>query len=81
MTDYFFLSLPSALCDCDAGFSGDDCSIDESKPPVLDSIENVGVCDTLVRNCTQVTLYGANFADKDTLTCHLEEARVTIRGI
>ena len=68
----------AAICTCSSGFLGADCSINESQPPELHSSENTGLCDLRSRNCTDFKIYGSNFLDKTTLTCHLEEAMVTI---
>ena len=65
------------MCVCDPGRSGADCSTDDTKAPTLVSISNLGLCDLSSRNCTDVTLYGTNFVNKATLTCHLQGATVS----
>lgn len=57
-------------CDCDTGYTGDDCSVAETDPPELDSIEGGALIDISVGVVRQLVVYGADFVDSDKLTCH-----------
>lgn len=57
-------------CDCDAGFTGDDCSVAENDPPELQDIEGGGIIDISVGVPAHLVIYGADFVDSDKLTCH-----------
>lgn len=68
--DYNTVFLPLGACDCDAGYTGDDCSVAETDPPELDSIEGGALIDISVGVVRQLVVYGADFVDSDKLTCH-----------
>lgn len=67
---YNTVFLPLGACDCDAGYTGDDCSVAETDPPELDSIEGGALIDISVGVVRQLVVYGADFVDSDKLTCH-----------
>lgn len=62
--------FPLGACDCDTGYTGDDCSVAETDPPELDSIEGGALIDISVGVVRQLVVYGADFVDSDKLTCH-----------
>ena len=66
----------AAICTCDSGYAGGACSIDLSLPPNVTRVENSGLCPLEADTCETVTVYGENFVDTNTLTCHYELAEV-----
>lgn len=69
-SDYNTVFFPLGACDCDTGYTGDDCSVAETDPPELDSIEGGALIDISVGVVRQLVVYGADFVDSDKLTCH-----------
>ncbi|CAG5116409.1 unnamed protein product, partial [Candidula unifasciata] len=68
------------VCLCSAAHAGDDCSLDLSKPPEIISIQDGVFCDSQVKNCSSVIIYGAGFVNFDSLNCKLVEIRATMTG-
>lgn len=59
----------NATCICNAGYIGADCSIDETKPPVLTGIARSGICDIQQRPCASVIVFGHGIISSETLKC------------
>lgn len=67
------------VCQCDDGYSGIQCSIYKSTQPfVMKTLFNGTSCDTCgcdiqqTEDCSAAIIYGANFVDSSTLTCHYQ---------
>jgi hypothetical protein len=69
--------VPGA-CDCDTGYVGDDCSIAETDPPELDSVQGGALIDISVGVAKYLFVEGADFVDSDKLTCHYFLANVSL---
>lgn len=65
-----------AVCICDAGWTGVDCSISENDAPVVDTIEDGGFCDTLGGLCDKIEIIGNGFVDTENLICRMEKIEV-----
>ncbi|KAK7469526.1 hypothetical protein BaRGS_00036472, partial [Batillaria attramentaria] len=66
------------FCVCSTGFAGEDCSIDTSLPPLVYSIAGSSICDRrLSDDCCSLVIFGRNFIDNSTLTCHLQKLTVS----
>ncbi|XP_064595404.1 von Willebrand factor D and EGF domain-containing protein-like [Liolophura sinensis] len=59
-------------CQCEAGWIGDDCSIDINTPPEVLGLPKGGLCDFKTRKCDRTVVYGSKFAASDNLTCKFE---------
>lgn len=71
------------VCRCDDGWSGTQCDIHKStRPFVMETLFNGTSCDTCgcdtqqTEDCSTATIYGANFVDSSTLTCHYKFVKV-----
>lgn len=71
------------VCRCDDGWSGTRCDIHKStRPFVMETLFNGTSCDTCgcdtqqTEDCSTATIYGANFVDSSTLTCHYKFVKV-----
>ncbi|XP_071110645.1 LOW QUALITY PROTEIN: uncharacterized protein [Haliotis cracherodii] len=62
-------------CACAKDYGGDDCSVDLTAPPEIDSIEDDGHCDTSRGPCQAISVYGETFLDYQT-SCLVEAVRV-----
>ncbi len=71
-------TLVPASCHCDVGYTSADCSVPELVPPYLGRIPQYGLCDTRYMNCSRVIVYGNNFINSESLTCHFQECEVGI---
>lgn len=65
-------------CECQAGYSGADCSALTQEPPYSSEIRNRGLCDIRYMKCDRVIVYGENFINGPNLTCHLQRCQVII---
>ena len=72
------------VCQCNDGWSGTQCDIHKSeKPYVMEILFNGTSCDTcgcdtqVTEDCSTATIYGANFVESSTLTCHYKFVKVT----
>ncbi|XP_064595124.1 von Willebrand factor D and EGF domain-containing protein-like [Liolophura sinensis] len=63
-------------CQCEAGWIGDDCSIDMSRPPQVLGLPKKGLCDIRNRKCDRTLVYGKRFARSESLTCKFEQVYV-----
>lgn len=75
--------LVLGVCRCDDGWSGTQCDIHKStRPFVMETLFNGTSCDTCgcdtqqTEDCSTATIYGANFVDSSTLTCHYKYVKV-----
>lgn len=71
------------VCRCDDGWSGTQCDIHKStRPFVMETLFNGTSCDTCgcdtqqTEDCSTATIYGANFVDSSTLTCHYKFVKI-----
>lgn len=56
---------------------GEDCSVSETDPPELESIQGGALIDISVGVAKYLVVYGADFVDSDKLTCHYFLANVS----
>ncbi|CAC5392582.1 unnamed protein product [Mytilus coruscus] len=74
-------------CHCYTSFSGDDCSTDKNKPPLLEKAAFEGECDSSKKACRKFIIPGYDFF-RNSLACKFipfsvkkgENATVTIEG-
>ncbi|XP_056009128.1 von Willebrand factor D and EGF domain-containing protein-like isoform X2 [Ostrea edulis] len=52
-----------AMCSCNDGFIGSDCSVRESMPPTEFSLPSSGVCDTRQRLCQHTNIAGKFYSE------------------
>ncbi|CAC5358649.1 unnamed protein product [Mytilus coruscus] len=65
-------------CTCFSRYIGDDCSIDTQKAPAIEANDEDTLCDTAMRGCSYVNVYGENFNNRGSaFKCRLEEKQVT----
>ena len=64
------------VCTCDEGFAEADCSVNLHAPPVITGTARGGICDTGIRACRAIPVYGKNFLDSPNITC-----RVTVEQV
>ena len=62
---------------CEDAWLGIACDIPFTEPPVLVSIDGGDSCDKRLRPCDKIEIYGYNFADTPTLTCHIRSLQVS----
>ncbi|KAK3603682.1 hypothetical protein CHS0354_023279 [Potamilus streckersoni] len=62
-------------CICSVGFDGTDCSVDTTKPPVIDRINSRNPCDLQQGNCGLIYLSPSNFYQTPDSMCHLRELK------
>ena len=66
----------SGVCVCQEGFGGVACDIDLNSPPVLTNAP-IQICDLNNGVCPgEIVVYGVNFLNGDTLTCHFKQVQV-----
>ncbi|XP_064594818.1 uncharacterized protein LOC135461582 [Liolophura sinensis] len=56
-------------CQCEAGWIGDDCSIDGNTPPEVLGLPRGGLCDLKHRKCDRTVVYGSRFPSSENITC------------
>ncbi|KAK6180905.1 hypothetical protein SNE40_008870 [Patella caerulea] len=61
----------NGTCDCNDGYSGPDCSVDLSQPPLADSLEANGFCDHKDGSCEEIAVFGGPFVESDKFKCRL----------
>ena len=66
----------SGVCVCNAGYTGEDCRIDMSKPPVLSGVSDESICDVLKRPCTSISMFGDGFYSTEKMKCRFQNAKV-----
>ncbi|XP_041371051.1 uncharacterized protein LOC121384643 [Gigantopelta aegis] len=67
----------SGVCVCDDGYTGETCDVSASVPPqVIPVNPSGGACDVGSADCSQVALFGFDFVESSTLTCHYEYIQV-----
>lgn len=64
------------VCQCNHSYTGDDCSVNLDRPPVLFDTSKESLCDLTKRPCTSISLFGDGFYQSGTITCQLREAMV-----
>ncbi|VDI02845.1 Hypothetical predicted protein, partial [Mytilus galloprovincialis] len=65
------------LCLCNQSYTGEDCSVNLDKPPVLLDISEESLCDLTKRPCTSMSLFGEGFYQSQQITCRLNEATLS----
>ncbi|XP_050418301.2 von Willebrand factor D and EGF domain-containing protein [Patella vulgata] len=68
------------ICTCDDGFGSLDCSISLNTPPFLDHVTNDGYCDSLNSNCSEISAFGGDFVDTDSIRCKTRTYQLTEQG-
>ncbi|XP_055957189.1 von Willebrand factor D and EGF domain-containing protein-like [Patella vulgata] len=61
----------NGTCDCNDGYSGPDCSVDLTQPPLADSLEANGYCDRKDGSCEEIAIFGGPFVESDKFKCRL----------
>ncbi|XP_055957195.1 von Willebrand factor D and EGF domain-containing protein-like [Patella vulgata] len=61
----------NGICDCNDGYSGPDCSVDLTQPPLADSLEANGYCDRKDDSCEEIAVFGGPFVESDKFKCRL----------
>ncbi|XP_029649426.2 uncharacterized protein LOC115223143 [Octopus sinensis] len=64
------------VCQCKDGYTGSDCSIDKTEPPIVAA---PSACDK--DNCTNLNVVGSNFYNASEITCHYETVEITLDGL
>ncbi|OWF39670.1 von Willebrand factor D and EGF domain-containing protein-like [Mizuhopecten yessoensis] len=68
-------SCINGTCQCENGYSGNDCSMSGNAPPILSQETNVGLCDTSINVCSKYLVSGENFMPMQ-LTCRAQPFKV-----
>ena len=67
----------NSTCICYEGFTGDDCSVNKTMPPNVESLASNGLCDVQKRNdCHIVRVRGNGFLANDKLACLTTKLKV-----
>ena len=69
----------TGVCTCSSLYTGEDCAVKKMDPPTVSELANAGFCDLAPEgaDCSQLTVYGANFYPSPSLACFLQNAQVT----
>ena len=67
------------LCECDVGFSGVDCGVNDSAVPVIFRLPYDGMCDLQDWSCEATLVYGHDIFDTEKLTCRIQHVQVNDR--
>ncbi|XP_055959217.1 von Willebrand factor D and EGF domain-containing protein [Patella vulgata] len=59
------------ICTCEDGFGSLDCSMSLNIPPLLDHVTNDGYCDSINSNCLEISAFGGDFVDTDSIRCKI----------
>lgn len=79
LTALFHLVHDSGFCNCYSGFTGEDCRVNMTAPPVLATeMSNDSLCDTGSRACNYISVFGENFYISNDIKCRIENAEVNI---
>ena len=71
------LSLFAAgVCECGDGYSGEDCSVDLRRPPIITERQDLGLCDKDQKDCSVIVINGFNFLEDASLTCVFQSIQV-----
>ena len=67
----------NSTCSCDEDFTGDDCSVNKTMPPNIESLASNGLCDVQKRNdCHIVRVRGSGYLANDKLACLTTKVKV-----
>jgi len=75
----FFITIVG-VCECDEGYTEDDCSVNTRKPPDVFGISEESLCDVIKRPCSSVSLFGTGFYHSDSVMCQIIQAKVKKKG-
>jgi hypothetical protein len=70
----------NGTCECESGYSGDDCNLDLQSPIDLVVPVNDGLCDVRSTNCSVAQLQGTGFLPQIT-TCLVQPVTVNANGV
>ncbi|ESO88040.1 hypothetical protein LOTGIDRAFT_234808 [Lottia gigantea] len=70
----------NGVCNCDEGFAGVDCATDLNVVPQIATLEKGGKCNVMNGTCTQVSVFGGDFVDHDTLRCKVIKRELDVDG-
>jgi len=65
----------NAMCVCNDGFRGVDCSIDINTPPTITSLSNNAI-DITVNNIKEISVMGKNIYNSDKLACKINTGEI-----
>ena len=71
----FFITIVG-VCQCNEGYTEDDCSVNTRKPPDVFGISEESLCDVIKRPCSSVSLFGTGFYHSDSVMCQIVQAKV-----
>ena len=74
MNNFFITTV--GVCECDEGYTEDDCSVNIRKPPDVFGISEESLCDIIKRPCSSVSLFGTGFYHSDSVLCQIVQAKV-----
>ena len=74
MNDFFITIV--GVCQCDEGYTEDDCSVNTRNPPDVFGISEESLCDVIKRPCSSVSLFGTGFYHSDSVMCQIVQAKV-----
>ena len=75
-------SCVRGICNCNSGYTGYDCSMEEQGIPSVRLIQN-NPCNVGDSECKNILIHGENFIDGNDLTCHLTQSLdkiITVKG-
>ncbi|XP_052217770.1 von Willebrand factor D and EGF domain-containing protein-like [Dreissena polymorpha] len=65
-------------CICKKGHSGEDCSIDSTRPPEMKGIPDDGFCDLQERVCKKTSVFGNNLAFDNQVKCKIKPLEIHV---
>ena len=69
--------LVVGFCDCDAGYTGDDCRVNMKAPPdIVSEPSDTSLCSSTASSCKYASVFGENFYESANLRCLVETAEV-----
>ena len=67
----------NSTCKCNEPFTGGDCSVNTTLPPVIESLGRNGLCDIQKHSdCHLVWIRGRGFLENENLACHATKIEV-----
>ncbi|XP_052239413.1 uncharacterized protein LOC127850426 isoform X2 [Dreissena polymorpha] len=73
-----FGDCTTGSCICKKGHSGEDCSIDSTRPPEMKGIPDEGLCDLQERACKKTSVFGNNLASDNQVKCKIKPLEIHV---